>query len=884
MSAHRRALKADTIGHDSAKTIPTATEQLLLESEGRLQCVIDLSSDYYWEQDENHRFTLLRHRDMSAPENDLQQFLGKTPWDVGGKPVSGTWDEHLVVRHAREPFANHLVVRLDPHRGERYFSISGQPVFDARGGFRGYRGIARDITKEKRDERLLRLEYEISRILAEDDAEAAMRAAIGAICESQKWDAGHYWSLDEENGVMRIHTDWTIETEAIQKVVRQARALACGRGVGLAGTVWQTGESLWVPDLRSDKRLLRKQLTQQTGWNSAFLCPVVSKGQIIGVLDFNARHIPEPDDRLLQVMHVLGSRIGSFYARASALARLRESEERYASTFELAAIGISHVALDGRFIHVNCRLCEMLGYTRDELLELTVRQISHPDDVAVSHKDLSRLRSAQIDSFMVEKRYVRKDGAPIWVRITIASKRQPDGRPLYDISIVEDISERRRAEERIQYLATHDEMTNLPNRAMFSQLVTHAIEQGRRYRRRFAILFIDLDRFKIVNDSLGHEAGDELLRVMALRLREGLRSSDVVARLGGDEFVLLVEELATPHVAATVARNILSVVLKPVEIMGHECRVTASTGISVYPEDAQDAKTLMKNADMAMYVAKEEGKNNYQFYSPDISALSMERLALETHLRRALDRNELSLHYQAKVDFKTGEIRGVEALLRWWNPDLGSVPPARFIPIAEDCGVIVPIGRWAIKTACAQAAAWLREGLPRVCMAINISPRQFQDPNLLDDIIGVLEETGIPPALLEFEITESMLMHNNDQAVEKLCAIKDLGVRVAIDDFGTGYSSLSQLKRFPIDTLKVDRSFIRDIPGNSEDRAITEAIIAMGKSLGVVVVAEGVETADQQTFLSSRACDEMQGFFFSRPSPPEAFAELLRSYIPTPRG
>jgi diguanylate cyclase (GGDEF)-like protein len=397
------------------------------------------------------------------------------------------------------------------------------------------------------------------------------------------------------------------------------------------------------------------------------------------------------------------------------------------------------------------------------------------------------------------------------------------------------------------------------------------------------VLFVDLDRFKVINDSLGHEAGDELLKVMALRLRESLRSSDIVARLGGDEFVLLVEELPDRHVAATVARNILSVVIRPVEILGQECRVTASIGISVFPEDAQDAKSLMKNADMAMYQAKEEGKNNCQFYSPDISALSVERLVIETHLRHAMERNELALHYQAKVDFKTGEIRGVEALLRWCNEELGSVPPARFIPIAEDCGLIVPIGRWAMKAACAQCTTWLGQGLPPVCMAINISPRQFQDPNLLDDIAQILEETRIPPTLVEFEITESMIMHDIDRAVEKLCAIKDLGVRVAIDDFGTGYSSLSQLKRFPVDTLKVDRSFIRDIPGNNEDRAITEAIISMGKSLGVVVVAEGVETAEQQTFLSNRACDEMQGFYFSRPSPPDVFADLLRRHIPAPR-
>jgi diguanylate cyclase (GGDEF)-like protein/PAS domain S-box-containing protein len=868
--------------HDSDIADVTAS-RLLLDSEERLQCVLDLSSDYYWEQDENHRFTLIRHRDPNAPENDPKQFLGKALWELWGRPVYDTWDEHRALRQARQAFADLLIVRCGPHPKEQYLSISGQPVFDDKGRFRGYRGIARDITKEKRDERFLSLEHEVSLILDADDANEALRAAIRAICESEKWDAGAYWRLDEDSRLLKIHEAWGVETHRIQQVMRQARALVCGPGVGLAGTVWQTGEPLWVPDLRSERRVLRTQLPEQTGWNSAFLCPVVNKGQVIGVLEFHSTCIPEPDERLLQVVRVLGSRIGSFCSRSTALDRLRESEERYSSTIELAAIGISHVALDGRFIHVNRRLCDMLGYTKDELLGLTVKQVSHADDVSVTDRDLARLRAGEIDSIKIEKRYVRKDTTPIWVRLTIASRRGSDGRALYDISIVEDISERRQAEERVQYLATHDEMTSLPNRAMFSQMLAHAIEQGRRYRRRFAVLFVDLDRFKIINDSLGHEAGDELLKVMAARLRDSLRSSDVVARLGGDEFVLLVEELPNRQVAATVARNILSVVIRPVEIFGQECRVTASIGISVYPEDAQDAKSLMKNADVAMYQAKDEGKNNWQFYSPTMNALSVERLVIETHLRRALEQHEFSLHYQAKVDFKTGEIKGVEALLRWRNPELGSVPPARFIPIAEDCGLIVSIGRWAMKTACAQGAAWLRQGLPPVRMAINISPRQFQDSSLLDDMVQMLDETGMPPGLVEFEITESMVMRDIDAAVEKLCAIKNLGARVAIDDFGTGYSSLSQLKRFPIDTLKVDRSFIRDVPTNTGDRAITEAIISMGRSLGVVVVAEGVETAEQQTYLSNLACDEMQGFYFSRPSDPDTFADLLRSHVPAPR-
>jgi predicted signal transduction protein with EAL and GGDEF domain len=374
-----------------------------------------------------------------------------------------------------------------------------------------------------------------------------------------------------------------------------------------------------------------------------------------------------------------------------------------------------------------------------------------------------------------------------------------------------------------------------------------------------------------------------LLREMAARLRECLRASDVVARLGGDEFVVLVQEVHDPLQVGVVARNILSAVMKPVVILGQECRVTASIGICVHPEEGQDDDAVMKHADMAMYLAKEEGKNNYQFFSGRMKAHSIERLALETNLRRALQCNELSLHYQAKVNFKTGVITGVEALLRWQNPQLGSVPPAQFIPIAEETGMIVPIGRWVLRTACEQNMAWQEQGLPPVRMSVNLSMRQIGDEGLTREIAAVLRDTGMDPDLLELEVTESMIMNNAERAVRVLTAIKGLGVRLAIDDFGTGYSSLAHLKRFPIDTLKVDRSFIREIPQDAEDRAIAEAIIAMGKTLSLTVVAEGVETPEQQAFLSERACDEMQGYYFSTPVAAGDFAALLRKHLPEPR-
>ena len=446
-------------------------------------------------------------------------------------------------------------------------------------------------------------------------------------------------------------------------------------------------------------------------------------------------------------------------------------------------------------------------------------------------------------------------------------------------SQIGQFAQRKETESRFQQLATHDSLTSLPNRIMFSQLLNLAIPHAQRHRHSIAVLFIDLDHFKIINDTLGHDAGDKLLAEIAERFTGCLRASDVVARLGGDEFVVLLQEVGEEEQVAAVARKILAAAIKPVVLLGEEYRVTASIGICMYPADAQDEQSLMRHADSAMYLAKRQGKNNYQFYTENVKAQSLERMTLETSLRHALRRDELFLHYQAKLDLHTQEITGVEALLRWQHPDLGVVSPMRFIPIAEETGLILPIGRWVLKTACAQIVAWQRDGLPPVCVAINLTVRQFADENFLADITAALEGSGMRPDLLELELTEGMVMQDHERAIKVLTAVKQLGVRIAIGDFGIGYSSLAQIKRFAIDTLKVDRSFTRDLAENAENQAITKAIIAMGRSLSLTVVAEGVEKQEQQTFLSDNACDAMQGFYFSKPIPHDEFASFMRQHL-----
>jgi diguanylate cyclase (GGDEF)-like protein len=442
----------------------------------------------------------------------------------------------------------------------------------------------------------------------------------------------------------------------------------------------------------------------------------------------------------------------------------------------------------------------------------------------------------------------------------------------------EGVERHKEAAQRIEYLAYHDSLTGLPNRAQFSLVLSQAVERAKRSRQTFGVFFIDLDRFKQINDTLGHEAGDALLVEVAQRLRHTLRGVDTVARLGGDEFVVLVETLKHDKHAEVVARKILAAIARPVSLPGQELRVTASVGISRFARDGQDEQTLMKNADIAMYQVKESGKNAFAFYSAERNANSFERLALESSLRRALELGELQLHYQPKQDLRSGKVTGMEALLRWQHPDLGMVSPAQFIPVAEETGLIVPIGLWALRQACQQTVAWRAQGLTDLVVAVNLSPRQFSDDNLLGDIVAILQETGMDGRWLELEITESAIMQDAEMGRKLLRSLKSLGIRVAVDDFGTGYSSLSTLKLLPIDTLKIDRSFIRDLATDVEDRGLTEAIIQMAKTLNLHLVAEGVESDEQREFLVARGCDELQGYLFSKPLPLPVFERFVSSH------
>ena len=550
--------------------------------------------------------------------------------------------------------------------------------------------------------------------------------------------------------------------------------------------------------------------------------------------------------------------------------RLRENEERYRLLFERNLAGVFRSTIDGRILEVNDALARIFGYTREELLTVTSYSLYFTPEE--QQRLMARLREQKSLS-NIELRMRRKDGSEIWALENMNLLESGDD-GIIEGTII-DITDRKAAQEQVEYQAYHDVLTGLPNRLLFRDRIGVALAHARRNRRAVAVMFLDLDQFKLINDTLGHTVGDGLLQAAAERLVRCVRADDTVARMGGDEFTILISDLPDARGALTVAQKVLDSMLKPMVVDGHELFVTTSVGIAVFPEDGMDAETLLKNSDRAMYRAKEAGRNNYQFATGVAVEGSVGRLSLERSLHHAFDRQEFVIHYQPMIELDTYRVVGAEALIRWNNPELGLLSPDEFIPVAEDCGLIFPIGEWVLRTACAQMKQWHRAGHGDLHVAVNLSARQFQQHDLTSMIERILEETGLPASSLDIEITESTAMHNAEMSLAIMTRLKQMGIRLSIDDFGTGYSSLSYLKKFPIDTVKIDQNFVRDLTASPNDGAIISAVISMARALNLRVVAEGVETEEQLEFLRRQHCETIQGFLYSHPLPAEEFEGVL---------
>jgi len=551
--------------------------------------------------------------------------------------------------------------------------------------------------------------------------------------------------------------------------------------------------------------------------------------------------------------------------------RLRELAIEAATN---AIILVDAQAPDRPIVHVNRAFEVMTGYGPHEVIGHNCRFLQKEDR---SQPDLDRLRAAISEGreASVLLRNYRKDGTLFWNNLRVSPVRNAAGEVTHFVGVQSDVTELKNYQVELEYRANYDTLTGLANKNLLGDRLDHASAIAQRSKRRFALLYLDLDRFKLVNESLGHASGDALLKSVGARLKSCVRGADTVCRLGGDEFAVLLHEIENPAAVAVVGRKILAALEEPVCIDTQEIFSSASIGICIGPDDGCDGSTLLKNADTAMYRAKEGGRNQLCFYTEDLNDNALGRLRLETDLRHALTTQAFELHYQPRVNLVTGAVTSLEALIRWRHPEQGLVPPGSFIALAEETGLIVPIGEWVLRTACAQMRAWLDAGHAHLHVAVNLSPRQFRQPDLLAMITAVLDEERIEARHLELEITESIAMHDPVHNQEVLEALSDLGVALAIDDFGTGYSSLAYLKRFPIDYLKIDQSFVKGIPGDEDDENIVRSIIALAKNLKLSVIAEGVETEAQKRFMLEHGCDEMQGYLFSRPRPAAELGDLL---------
>jgi diguanylate cyclase (GGDEF)-like protein/PAS domain S-box-containing protein len=532
---------------------------------------------------------------------------------------------------------------------------------------------------------------------------------------------------------------------------------------------------------------------------------------------------------------------------------------------------------EGRVAYVN-RFCQSIsGYAAADFKDRRVWDVVASDEGKLSFK--SAVQRAHREKTEVEHAgdWPAKDGGTLFIRWTAAVDAPGAGGLVISTGV--DITECRLTEKRLEYLANFDSLTDLPNRQYFYDRLSYTMGYSRRHGGEFALLYIDLDGFKFVNDTLGHDMGDLLLKKAAKILSESIGEKDLLSYMGGDEFMIILPAISSADYATSSAASIVEKFSLPFTLDKYECFVGASIGICLFPADGDDTDTLLKNVDMAMYQAKDMGRSTYKLFNPAMSTKAIRRLQLEGNLRKAIERNEFRIYYQAKVNLKSGDINGMEALLRWDNAQHGRISPVEFIPLAEETGLIIPIGDWVLRAACHQNVRWLKTGYPPLKMSVNLSARQFRAGNLIENIEKILRETGIPPKYLELELTEGTVMHNADKAIKTLMQIKDLGVEISVDDFGMGYSSLSYLKRFPIDTLKIDRSFVRDITVDPDDEAIVTAIIAMAHSLKLKVVAEGVETTDQLEFLRALGCDGAQGYLFSEPVDEVKFETLIRERL-----
>jgi diguanylate cyclase (GGDEF)-like protein/PAS domain S-box-containing protein len=748
--------------------------------------------------------------------------------------------------------------------------------------------VPSDRNEHSRGSRRLAVLRSLSRLLSDRDIATTTPMLLETLCLELGWDVGTLWVLDPGAETLRSLGSWRHPRLVARNYSGPLSGVRLPPGVGLPGRVWAQRSAQWGMDLDDAQRIS----AMVAGLVSAVGFPIRSGDEIVGVVELQSGQHEPPDEDLVELLESAGALIAQTLQRDRALALLNDADVRYRARVEQipAIVYIDVVDESMSTSYVSPQITTLLGVTPEEYIadpDCWYKHL-HPEDKERALAEYLRGRDAG-ESFTFEYRLVANSGNVVWFRDSAVVIEGEDGTPSFVHGVMLDITERKKAEEQVAFLAYHDKLTGLPNRAMFEELLDLAMARARRHELSVAVIYADLDNFKLVNDSLGHEAGDELLRQLADRLREATRETDLVARQGGDEFLLLLADLERDVVgpasdptdgamliAETVANRIHDSLRQPFVLNGVECHASVSLGIALFPQDSSDLRGVLKNADTAMYQSKTMGPGGYVLYSEDTGD-PMSRLSFSTRLRKAVESRNWILHYQPVVDLARGDIVGVEALLRWQDPNGGLIPPGEFIPLAEEMGLIEVIGDWVIEELCRQDAEWRRDGLS-LEMNFNLSPRQLWQSEVVEKVMRPVEAFGADPSNMILEITESTAMTDPERTQRLLWEFHAQGFRVALDDFGTGYSSLSRLKHLPVDILKIDRSLVRDVAFDVEAGSMVRAIIQLADGLGMTPLAEGVETEQEWRFLTDHGCGLAQGYHFSRPVPAsEITAQYHRS-------
>lgn len=776
---------------------------------------------------------------------------------------------------ASEPFVYIDYRLICPDQSIRWIRAHAFAVKDASGKIYRFAGVCRDVTKLKQSVLLRDVRHGVAMTFGQySSLEEIVPKIIQTICETLEWKVGLFWSVDTERNTIKYFTSWHQGGEALEEFVKSAKSVVFTTNTGFAGQLLTSQKAQFVQNIYDTPYFLLSDSVRQAGLQDVIGFPIYLRGQSYGVIELFNTKIEGIDATWLELFNDISKEIGLFIERKIAEKALFASEERFKNVFEYAAVGLALLSLDGRFLQVNHSLCEMLSFSREELLQKNLKEVTFQDDLVKEMTYLNQLIAGELTYSQTEKRFVTKSKDILWTFISTYLIKDDQGSPPYFIYEVQNISQRKHSEEKLLHLAYYDILTGLPNKKLLEDTLNQSLLDASLRNERVAVFLVNVNRFKRINDTAGIAIGDLILKQIAIRLSNRIQMNDIIGNWEGDKFMIVLSTVQSAESASLFAKKILSLIKEPFFVEDRKFFLTASIGIAIFPEDANQAHLLCKNAYIAMNQAEKQGIDNFQFYTHEMLKEAQQKMLLETHLRKAIQQKELYLHYQPIIDIESNSLSSVEVLLRWNSRELGIIPPSKFIPIVEESDLIFTIGEWVLREGCLAAKALEKKGFPTI-FAINLSVLQLNGQDFIEQVRHILQETGLDPKLLRFEIIESQLMKNAKEVTNILKMLKEMNIQLAIDDFGVGYSSFDYLRHFVVDRFKIDISFIHRINAESKNAAIVTSILAMGQALGIPSIAEGVETQEECELLKKIGCKEMQGNYFSYPISFEELEEYI---------